>query len=57
MGWQIGCCVDERRLSYAAQRHNTQDAHALGAAIIRDGYVTVLTEHWTDWERLQGGAA
>ena len=52
MGWQIGCCVDERRLSYAAQRHNTGDAHALGAAIIRGGYVTVLTEHWTDWERL-----
>ena len=55
MGWQIGCCVDERRLSYAAQRHNTQDAHALGAAIIRGGYVTVLTEQWTDWARLLGG--
>jgi hypothetical protein len=52
MGWQIGCCVDERRLAYAAQRHNAQDAHALGAAIIRGGYVTVLTEQWTDWQRL-----
>ena len=52
MGWQIGCCVDERRLPYASQRHNTGDAHALGAAIIRGGYATVLTEHWTDWARL-----
>ena len=52
MGWQIGACVDEQRLPYAAQRHNTQDAHLLGAAIIRGGYVTVLTEEWTDWKRL-----
>ncbi len=52
MGWQIGCCVDERRLPYAAQRDNTADTHSLGAAIIRNGYVWVLTEDWTDWERL-----
>lgn len=51
--WQIGACVDERRLPYASQRHNTGDPHNLGAAIIRDGYLWVLTDKWTDWDALE----
>lgn len=49
---QIGHCVDEERLAYAAQRTNTRDAHKLGAAIVRDGYLWILDEH-TDWERMK----
>jgi hypothetical protein len=53
MGWQIGCCVDERRLPYAAQRDHTGEAHRLGAVIVRDGYVWPLTtDDWCDWDRL-----
>lgn len=48
---EIGCLVDEARLPYAAQRHTRAAAHSLGAAIIRDGYPTILTK-FTDWERL-----
>lgn len=48
---EIGCCVDETRLPYAAQRHTRAPAHSLGAAIIRNGYPTILTR-FTDWERL-----
>lgn len=48
---EIGCVVDEARLPYAAQRHTRAPAHSLGAAIIRNGYPTILTK-FTDWERL-----
>ena len=49
---QIGHCVDEERLAYASQRSTTRDAHLLGAAIVRDGYLWVLDEK-TDWERVK----
>lgn len=49
---EIGCCVDEARLPYASQRHTRAPAHSLGAAIVRNGYPTILTR-FTDWERLQ----
>jgi hypothetical protein len=48
---EIGCCVDEDRLPYAAQRHTRSAAHSLGAAIIRGGYPWVLTK-FTDWDSL-----
>lgn len=48
---QMGCCVDEKRLPYASQRHNTKDAHRLGAVIVRNGYPWLLGEE-TDWEAL-----
>ena len=48
---EIGCCVDEDRLPYASQRHTRTPAHSLGAAIIRNGYPTILTR-FSDWERL-----
>jgi hypothetical protein len=51
---EIGCCVDEARLPYAAQRHTRAAAHSLGAAIVRDGYPTILTQ-FTDWERMLNG--
>lgn len=47
---QLGHCVDERRLAYASQRSNNKDAHLLGAAIVRDGFLTVLHEK-TDWDK------
>ena len=54
MGWQIGATCDERRMPYAAQRDTAADAHSLGAAIIRDGHVWVLTDlpGYTDWDIL-----
>lgn len=48
----MGCCVDEYRLPYAAQRHNSQDAHRLGAVIVRGGYPFLLSEN-SPWERLK----
>lgn len=39
-----GCCTDEARLPYAAQRHNCAPEHALGAVIVRDGQATLLHE-------------
>lgn len=53
-GWHIGCCVDERRLAYASQRHNAGDPHALGAAIVRNGQVYPLFEGRVDWKFLRG---
>jgi hypothetical protein len=52
--WAInmGCIVDERRLPYAAQRHNTADAHALGCVIVREGYPYLLSDR-TPWERFK----
>jgi hypothetical protein len=40
----MGCCVDETRLPYVAQRHSTVDKHKLGALIIRDGFPHLLGE-------------
>jgi hypothetical protein len=52
--WAIhmGCIVDETRLPYAAQRHNTAEAHMQGAVIVRDGYPYLLGER-TIWEHLK----
>lgn len=51
--WAItqGCAVDEKRLAYASQRHNTGEPHALGALILRDGEPYLLHEH-SPWDRL-----
>lgn len=50
--WAInmGCVVDETRLAYAAQRHNTGESHKLGAVIVRGGFPHVLSEK-TPWDR------
>lgn len=40
---ECGHCVDEARLPYAGQRHNTAYAHVLGAVIVRGGYPWLLT--------------
>ncbi len=48
---QMGHCVDEQRLPYAAQRSTTAPAHSLGAVIVRDGHPWLL-HHKTDWEKL-----
>lgn len=45
----MGCIVDEYRLPYAVQRHNTADSHALGAVIVRDGYPYLLSDR-TPWK-------
>lgn len=45
---QMGCCVDERRLPYAAQRSTSGKAHMLGALIIRAGQPYLLHER-SDW--------
>jgi hypothetical protein len=49
---QMGHCVDEERLCYAAQRDAKRDSHKLGAVIVRDGYPYLLTEQ-LDWERMK----
>jgi predicted phosphodiesterase len=49
---QMGHCVDEMRLAYAAQRDARRNAHLLGAVIVRDGYIWLLHEN-CDWERLK----
>lgn len=48
---EIGCMVDENRLAYCAQRHNRSAAHSLGAAIVKNGYPTILSK-FTDWDSL-----
>lgn len=48
---EMGCTVDETRLPYVAQRHNTSPMHALGAVIVRDG-IPWLLHAKTDWARL-----
>ncbi|MHC4748309.1 MAG: hypothetical protein ACYTFW_00400 [Planctomycetota bacterium] len=52
--WAIhmGCIADELKFPYASQRHNTADAHALGAVIVRDGYPYLLSKR-TPWERFK----
>lgn len=48
----MGCIVDEMRLPYAAQRHNTADPHMLGAVIVRDGYPYLLGDR-APWDRFK----
>jgi len=48
---QMGHCVDERRLMYAAQRSTGAPMHKLGAVIVRDGYPYVLGEE-SQFDRL-----
>lgn len=48
---EIGCGVDEDRLPYASQRHNSAHAHALGACIVRGGYPWLLHSK-TDWQAM-----
>jgi len=48
---QIGHCVDEVRLPYAAQRDTPRDAHALGAVIVRNGYPWLLGKS-TPWQEM-----
>lgn len=48
----MGHCVDETRLAYASQRDARRNAHKLGAVIIRNGYIWLLSEH-SDWETLK----
>jgi hypothetical protein len=51
---QMGCCVDETKLAYAAQRDVAGDAHALGAVIVRGGYPFLLgvDTPWSVMKRL-----
>ena len=49
---QQGCCADERRMPYAAQRSTNQDAHLLGALIVRGGYPWILGED-SPWKQLE----
>jgi len=46
-----GCCVDETRLPYAAQRHTNNPTHKLGAVIVRGGFPHLLNEV-TDWNMM-----
>ena len=46
---QAGCCVDEMKLPYAAQRHTTKRMHKLGAVIVREGYPFLLHDK-TPWK-------
>ncbi len=48
---EIGCMVDENRLPYASQRHTRAPAHSLGAAIVKNGFPTILSK-FTDWDSL-----
>ena len=48
---EIGCLVDEARLPYASQRHTRTPAHSLGAAIVKNGFPTILTR-FSDWDSL-----
>lgn len=47
-----GCCADEQRFAYAAQRHTNTKAHHLGATIVRDGYPHLLYTG-IDWKRME----
>jgi hypothetical protein len=46
-----GCCVDELRLPYAAQRSTNSPTHKLGAVIVREGVPYLLHPH-VNWKRL-----
>ncbi len=39
---EAGCCCDETRFAYCAQRHNTAPQHALGAVIVKGGIPWLL---------------
>ena len=49
---ETGACVDESRLPYAAQRHNTAHAHILGACLVRDGFPWLLHQ-FTPFEQME----
>jgi hypothetical protein len=51
----MGCIVDEMRLPYAAQRHNTSEAHLQGAVIVRNGYPYLLGDRtpWDDYKKMR----
>lgn len=49
---QAGCCVDESRLAYAAQRDRGAKRHVLGAILVYDGYPYDLSIY-TKWEGLK----
>lgn len=52
---QTGCCVDEERLAYCAQRDRGAKRHSLGAVIVRDGYPYDLSAEtpWERWKRMR----
>ena len=52
MAIQMGHCVDENRLAYAAQRDARRNSHKLGAVIVLNGLPYLLHEH-IDWERMK----
>jgi hypothetical protein len=49
-----GCCVDEKRLAYAAQRDSNSPAHKIGAVIIRGSTPYLLHERspWDCYRRM-----
>lgn len=49
---EMGMCVDEDRLPYCAQRHNTSPMHVLGAVLVREGYPYLL-HPGVPWERMK----
>lgn len=51
---EMGCCVDENRLPYCAQRHNVSPMHSLGAVIVKDGYPHLLHPEipWTRYKKM-----
>ena len=49
---EAGHCVDEQRLAYVGQRHNTSPQHCLGAVIVRGGFPWLL-HNKSDWKALE----
>jgi hypothetical protein len=49
---EAGHCVDESRLAYVGQRHNTSPQHCLGAVIVREGFPWLL-HNKSDWKALE----
>jgi hypothetical protein len=47
-----GCCADESRLAYCAQRHTNNKAHHSGATIVRDGIPYLLHDR-TPWSMME----
>jgi predicted phosphodiesterase len=47
-----GHTVDEYRLAYCGQRHNTKRAHKHGSVIVREGYPWLLHDD-TDWKSME----
>jgi len=49
---EAGCMVEESRLAYCAQRHNTSPQHSLGAVIVKDGFPYLLHPR-IDWGKMK----